>query len=92
MSEPSTILRVIAMTASDAVKKDGRLRCEGVSIVERIDELLQRLNSIERLARSALPEKRLGLPPEARAELVKRLADSILEAADEIERRTRVVH
>jgi hypothetical protein len=45
------------------------------------------------LARGALPESGLAaLPPEENAELVKRLAEEIREAADEYQRKMRVVH
>jgi hypothetical protein len=81
------------MTASDAVEREGRLRCADVSISERIDELLLRLTIIERLARGALPEKRLaGLPPEAHAELVEFLAEGVREAVRESQCKSRVVH
>ena len=93
MSEPSATLSLIAMTASDAVEREGRLRCADISISERIDELLLRLTIIERLARGALPEKRLaGLPPEAHAELVQCIADSVREAVRESLCKSRVVH
>jgi hypothetical protein len=81
------------MTASDAVEREGRLRCAGISFNERIDELLLRLTIIERLARGELPEKRLaGLPPEAHAELVQCLAEGVREAVRESQCKSRVVH
>ena len=93
MSEPSATLSLIAMTARDAVEREGRLRCADISSSERIEELLLRLSIIERLARGALPQKMLaGLPPEAHAELVKCIADSVREAVQESEPKTRVVH
>ena len=93
MPEPNATLSLIAMTASDAVEREGRLRCADISISERIDELLLRLTIIERLARGALPEKRLaGLPPEAHAELVQCIADSVREAVRESQCKSRVVH
>ena len=93
MSEPNATLSLIAMTASDAVEREGRLRCADTSSTERIDELVLRLTIIERLARGALPEKRLaGLSTEAHAELIKCIADSVREAVQESEPKTRVVH
>ena len=93
MSESNATLSLIAMTASDTVEREGRLRCAGISSDERIEELLLCLTIIERLARGALPEKRLaGLPPEAHAELVKCIADSVREAVQESQHKARVVH
>ncbi|MDI2076557.1 hypothetical protein [Bradyrhizobium sp. Mp27] len=95
MSEPLDTLSLIARIAGKAIERAREQRRE-TSITqdsERTAALLLDLTIIKRLARGALPESELvALPPEENAELVKRLAEEIREAADDCQRKTRVIH
>jgi histone H3/H4 len=94
MSEPLDTLSLIARIAGKAIEREREKRREtGVSPgSERMQALLLDLAVIRRLARGALPEELTALPPKENAELAKRLAEEIREAADEYQRKTRIVH
>jgi hypothetical protein len=96
MSEPNDTLRLIAQIASTAIDKEREDRRE-TSLPcsrDRTQALLLHLTIIRRLARAALPpiERAELSPEEIHLELVKRLADEIMETADELGRKRRIVH
>jgi hypothetical protein len=95
MSEPIDTLSFIARITGKAIEREREQRHEtGISwSAGRIEALLLYLTIIKRLAREALPEiDWAALPPEENPELVRRLAQEIREAADEHQRKMRVVH
>jgi hypothetical protein len=95
MSEPIDSLRFIARMAGRAIEREREQRHEtGVSwSAGRIETLLLYLTIIKGAAHEALPEiERAALPPEKNSELVRRLAQEILEEADERLRKRPVVH
>jgi hypothetical protein len=95
MSEQNGALSLIARIAGRAIEKQREQRREtGVSCSDgSIQALLLYLTVIERLARGALPETEQALlPPDETPDLVRRLAQEILEGADECLRKRRVVH
>jgi len=95
MSEMVSTLHHIRRLAEKAIEKDREYRCQpdAPSIMARIEALLLYLTVIERSARGALPaEEQAALPPEEHSELAKQLAEELLEATDEHQRKTRVVH
>lgn len=96
MSEPNDTIRLIARIASTAIDRECEDRREtGLPCSRgRTQALLLHLTIIRRLARAALPLiERAELPrEEIHPELVKRLADEIMETADELGRKGRIVH
>ncbi|WP_143198735.1 hypothetical protein [Bradyrhizobium sp. AS23.2] len=96
MSESNDTIRLIAQIASTAIDEEREDRRQtGLPCSRgRTQALLLHLSIIRRLARDALPPtEQAKLPPEeVHTELVKRLAEKIIETADELERRRRIVH
>jgi hypothetical protein len=95
MSEMVSTLRHVCRLAAKAIEKDREYHSQpdAPSIAARIEALLLYLTVIGRAARSALPaEEQAALPPEEHSELARQLAEELLEAADEHQRKTRVVH
>lgn len=95
MNDTVGTLREIFGIAAKAIEKDREYRCQpdAPSGTARVEPLLLYLTVIKRYARSALPEEeQAALPPEEHSELSKRLAEELLEAADEHQRKTRFVH
>ncbi len=95
MNEMVSTLRQVCRLAAKAIEKDREYRCQpdAPSIKARNEALLLYLTVIKQSARGALPdEEQAALPPEEHSELSKRLANELLEAADEHRPKTRVVH